>query len=98
MSEGVTSLKQADGRWSPVGPLTVDTAAALLAASVASALPDSGIVDLARVGRVDSACVALMLAWKRRAAGEGKPLVFSGIPQSLTSLAMLYGVGELLAA
>jgi ABC-type transporter Mla MlaB component len=97
-STGVPSLEQASGRWLPVGPLTMDTAATLLAASTASPLPESGIVDLARIERVDSACVALMLAWKRRAAAERKPLAFTGVPESVTSLAMLYGVGELLAA
>jgi phospholipid transport system transporter-binding protein len=94
---GIPLLEAVAGRWLPVGPLTMDTAATLLDASVDSPLPDSGVVDLARVARVDSACVALMLAWKRRAAGEGKPLAFVGTPASLTSLAMLYGVGELLA-
>ena len=94
---GAPSLEQVGGRWSPVGPLTMDTAAKLLAASRASPLPENGIVDLARVDRVDSACVALMLAWKRRAAAEHKPLAFTGVPQSVSSLATLYGVGELLA-
>ena len=96
-SPGAPLLEQVGGRWSPVGPLTMETTAKLLAASAASPLPENGIVDLARVDRVDSACVALMLAWKRRAAAERKPLAFTAVPESVTSLAMLYGVGELLA-
>ena len=96
--EGASSLQQSDGRWLPAGIVTMDTAATLLAASVALPLPNSGIVDLTRVGRIDSAGVALMLAWKRRAGVERKPLAFSGVPESVTSLAMLYGVGDLLAA
>jgi phospholipid transport system transporter-binding protein len=95
---GAPSLAQASGQWLAVGPLTVDSAATLLAASTASPLPETGIVDLARVERVDSACVALMLAWKRRAAAEHKRLVFAGVPESVTSLAILYGVWELLDA
>jgi ABC-type transporter Mla MlaB component len=42
--------------------------------------------------------VALLLAWKRRASAEGKPLTFAHLPPSLASLAQLYGVEELLAA
>jgi ABC-type transporter Mla MlaB component len=39
-----------------------------------------------------------LLAWKRRAAAEGKPLSFAHIPTSLDSLSQLYGVEELLVA
>ena len=51
-----------------------------------------------RSTRVDSAGVALMLAWKRRAATEGGKLVFERVPPVVTTLAMLYGVDELLDA
>jgi phospholipid transport system transporter-binding protein len=74
----------------------MDSASALLEASAPRALPASGVVDLARVSRVDSAGVALLLAWKRRAAAEASALHFTGIPPSMASLAQLYGVQELL--
>lgn len=92
------SLEGRDGRWYPAGSLVMDSVASLLAASRARALPASGIVDLAKVTRVDSAGVALMLAWKRRAATEGGKLVFERVPPVVTTLAMLYGVAELLDA
>jgi ABC-type transporter Mla MlaB component len=42
--------------------------------------------------------VSLLLAWKRRAAAEGKTLRFTHIPPSMTSLAQLYGVEEMLTS
>ena len=85
-------------RWSIAGALTIDTAARVLASSRAARLPSSGAVELERVHVVDSAAVALLLAWKRRAADEGKTLAFAGIPPNLAALAALYGVEELLAS
>jgi phospholipid transport system transporter-binding protein len=85
-------------RWVPVGPLTMDSVAAVLAVSAEAPLPPSGVVDLNRVEAVDSAGVALLLAWKRRANVEGKSLAFAHLPASLASLAQLYGVEALLVA
>ncbi|HTR57296.1 MAG TPA: STAS domain-containing protein [Casimicrobiaceae bacterium] len=84
--------------WSVSGALTIDSTARVLAASRDAVLPPSGIVALGEVQALDSAAVALLLAWKRRAAAEGKTIAFTGIPPSLTALAALYGVEELLAS
>lgn len=97
MTKEPTRLQAADGRWTLAGPLTMDSAAAVLAASKALALPAAGVVDLARVEPVDSAGVAVLLAWKHRAAAEDKLLAFTGAPQGITSLAELYGVEDFLA-
>jgi phospholipid transport system transporter-binding protein len=94
-----TSAFQVEGeRWMPAGPLTMDSVASVLAASLEAELPATGVIDLERIESVDSAGVALLLAWKRRAESEGKPLVFAHLPASLDSLARLYGVEELLVA
>jgi phospholipid transport system transporter-binding protein len=85
-------------RWAPSGPLTMDSVANVLAASIAMPLPAAGVVDLGRIEAVDSAGVALLLAWQRRSAVEGKPMTFANLPPSLASLAQLYGVEELLGA
>jgi phospholipid transport system transporter-binding protein len=98
VSEVTTGFQVEDERWLPTGPLTMDSVATVLAASAEAPLPATGVIDLERVEAVDSAGVALLLAWKRRAAAEGKPLVFAHLPASLASLAQLYGVEELLAA
>ena len=98
MSE-VTTAFQVDGeRWMPAGSLTMDSAATVLAISTEAELPATGVIDLERVEAVDSAGVALLLAWRRRAAVEGKPLTFAHLPPSLASLAQLYGVEDLLVA
>ncbi len=82
----------------PAGSMTMDCVATVLAASTELPLPATGIIDLERVEAVDSAGVALLLAWQRRAAAEGKPLTVAHIPSSLASLAQLYGVEELLVS
>ena len=88
----------ADGgaRWRFDGTLTMDTAAAALASSRAIALPASGIVDFAGLAQADSAALAVMIALKRRAAGENRRLALAGVPSSLASLAVVYGVDSLL--
>ena len=85
-------------RWTCAGELTSANAGPVLAAAGALALPGAGEVDLTAVAGIDSAAVAVLLALKRRAAEEGRPLRFVGIPASLASLAQLYGVEEILGA
>jgi phospholipid transport system transporter-binding protein len=84
-------------RWLLAGALTVDTAASVLESSRNAALPKSGIIDLSGVDAVDSAAVAVLLAWRRRAAVEGVELSFTGAPANLGALAELYGVEELVS-
>ena len=83
-------------RWTYAGELTSANAGPVLAAAAALKLPGAGEVDLTDVEGIDSAAVAVLLALKRRAAVEGRPLRFVGIPASLASLAQLYGVEEIL--
>ena len=85
-------------RWTLSGPLTFADAGTLLEATRTLALPASGTVDCSGIGAVDSAAVAVLLALKRRATAEGRPLAFAGIPAQLVLLADLYDVRELLAA
>ena len=97
MSEVTTAFQVEGERWMPAGSLTMDFVATVLAFSAEAALPATGVIDLERVAAVDSAGVALLLAWKRRAVAEGKPVAFAHLPPSLASLAQLYGVEDLLA-
>jgi phospholipid transport system transporter-binding protein len=98
MTESATSLQAVGDRWIVAGPLMMDSVANLLEASKLLTLPQAGVVNLEHVDRVDSAGVSVLLAWKSRAAAEGKPLQFADVPQSLTSLALLYGVENMLTA
>ncbi len=85
-----------DARWTCEGALTYANAGAVLAATAALPLPTTGEVDLADIGAVDSTAVAVLIALKRRAAEEGKPLTFVNVPAAITALADLYGVEEIL--
>ena len=90
-------LRADDGRWVLAGPLTISNVAGVLAASAGMPLPSTGRVDLEKVDPVDSAGVAILLEWKRRALAEGMQLAFDNVPPAMISLAELYGVDELLS-
>jgi len=85
-------------RWTYAGTLTSANAGTVLAATAALQLPAEGDVDLFNVDGIDSAAVAVLLALKRRAAEEGRPLRFANVPVALAALAELYGVEEILVA
>jgi phospholipid transport system transporter-binding protein len=76
--------------------LTNDTAAALLETGRAAIRSGDLSFDLASVRQVDSAAVALLLAWQREAAASQGRITLSNVPPALVSLASLYGVDGLL--
>ena len=82
--------------WIFAGALTLDDAASVLKSSQELALPANGVVDFGALMHADSAALAVMMALKRRAAGEGRTLTIRGMPDSLRSLAVVYGVEHLL--
>jgi len=55
------------------------------------------VVDLGEVTEMDSALLALLLAWARDARGRERALSFANAPASLRTIARLYGVQGLLA-
>ncbi len=86
----------ARGRWSYMGALTFAEAGPVLAAAMAQELPRDGIVDCSGIVAFDSAAVAVLLALKRRAAAESRPLAFVGLSPRLEALSRLYDVEEIL--
>jgi ABC-type transporter Mla MlaB component len=58
---------------------------------------DDGRWVLAGQLTIDSAGVAVLLEWKRRAVAEGVDLAFENVPPTMASLAELYGVDGLLS-
>lgn len=54
-------------------------------------------VDLARVARVDSAGLALLIEWSLSARSAGRALRYRNIPPAVASLAGISEVAELLA-
>jgi phospholipid transport system transporter-binding protein len=78
--------------------MTNDNAASLLDAGVAAIRGGDTSFDLGAVQQVDSAAVALLLAWQReaQAVAAGGCVTLTNVPPALTSLATLYGVESLL--
>ena len=86
----------ADGeRWTYAGTLTFENAEAVLEAANALPLPTQGVADLGGLVHVDSAALAVMLALRRRAESDGAQLAFASVPDTLVSLARVYGVDAL---
>ena len=85
-------------RWSYIGSLTFANAGAVLEGAAGMALPADGEVDLENLGAIDSSAVAVLLALKRRAEDERKPLRFVRVPAALVALTEVYGVAPMLGA
>jgi len=79
-----------------VTSVTNENAGKLLDQGLAAIRGGDLTIDLASVTTVDSAAVALLLAWQRAAAEQGKRLAFAGVPAGVTGLVGLYGVDALL--
>ncbi len=76
------------------GPLTMSTVAQEIDAGRRAVLAGATEIDLSGTTDIDSAALAMVLDWVRTAK---KPLKIVGMPQSMASLAALYGVGALIA-
>jgi phospholipid transport system transporter-binding protein len=80
------------------GPVTLANAAALLEEGRRHLADGVQTVDLGEVSEMDSALLALLLAWLRDARQRERPLAFAHLPESLRTIARLYGVDRLLPA
>lgn len=87
-------------RFQVTGNVTIATVSALFSAGLKT--NENGkasgemVVDFAKLEKVDSSAVSLMLAWLREAQRNQVNLRFIHVPDNLMSLAKLYGVAELL--
>ncbi len=78
------------------GAMTMENVKALLATGTSMIAADNLEVDLAAVDDVDSSAVSLVFEWLRVAHGRNASLVFVNLPSTLSSLAELYGVLDLI--
>lgn len=86
------------GRFELSGDVGFADAARLLAeGDAAFAGQDRVEVDLARVARVDSAGLALLLEWSLAARDAGCVLAYRNVPPAIASLAGISEVAELLS-
>ena len=79
------------------GAVTLANVAALLDEGRRHIAEGAHTVDLAEVSEMDSALLALLLAWTREALARSGKLGFANAPESLRTIARLYGVDALLA-
>ncbi len=79
-----------------MGPMVITTAAALKTAGESALSAGASVIDLSGVTDADSAAVAILLAWTRGAQERRQTLSIVESPESIRSLATLYGVADLL--
>ena len=80
------------------GPVTLANASALLEEGRRHLADGVQTVDLGEVSEMDSALLGLLLAWLREARLHERPLNFAHLPESVRTIARLYGVDTLLPA
>ncbi len=80
----------------PAPSLTVENARDMLAAGLQAIAGGQHVIDFSGLTQVDSAAVAVLLAWQRAARDRKIVLSFINLPDMLQSLAELYGVAGLL--
>jgi len=86
------------GRIIVTGPVTFATAGDLLRASQGLFVGQKAVtVDFGAVTSVDSAGLALLLEWLRRARHDGRAVKYTGLPEKLVAIAKLSGVDVMLA-
>lgn len=78
------------------GEMTLDTATRLLEEGSEALVAPETVVDLAGVTEVDSSGLAVLFGWQRAAQSVGRSIRVENPPDSLLSLAGLYGVSDLL--
>ena len=82
--------------YQPAPSLTVDNARIVLDAGLQAIAGGEHVIDFSGLTAVDSAAVAVLLAWQRAARAKSVSLSFINMPGTLQSLAELYGVASLL--
>ena len=91
-------IETRDGVASLQGPVTLETAAGLLAELRPLIASDLKAVTFSQISEVDSAALGLILSCRREAGKHGRDdLKFTDLPANLTALAALYGVSKLIA-
>ena len=88
------SITLQDNQWLVSGDILVDNANAVLGESKALEITEDLQIDFSAVNDVDTAALSLLIEWQRRALAANKKVEFKKLPESLISLAALYGVTD----
>jgi phospholipid transport system transporter-binding protein len=78
------------------GPITLDNVVRVLQEGRQHIQEGVRSVDLGEVTEMDSALLAMLLAWLRDARAHKRELTIANPPESLQTIARLYGVDQLL--
>ena len=89
-------IRREGGRILVSGPVTLANVAVVLEEGRRHLEEGVRAVDLGEITEMDSSLLAVMLAWMRDAKARGGELVFANLPESLRTIARLYGVDALL--
>jgi phospholipid transport system transporter-binding protein len=89
-------IRREGGRMMVSGPVTLANVAGLLEEGRRHLEEGVRTVDLGEVTELDSALLALLLAWLRDAKSGKREIAFASLPESAQTIARLYGVHDLL--
>ena len=89
-------IRREGARMALSGPVTLANVAEVLEEGRRHLADGVESVDLAEVTEMDSALLALLLAWMREAKSRNRALALANPPQALRTIARLYGVDKLL--
>jgi phospholipid transport system transporter-binding protein len=89
-------IRRESGRIVVSGPVTLANVAAVLEEGRRHLEEGVRTVDLGEVTEMDSSLLAAMVAWLRDARRRDRELSFANLPESLRTIARLYGVDVLL--
>lgn len=81
-------------KWQVFGDVLVHNATQFLTSSATFQMQEEIEVDFSAVDNVDTAALSLMLEWQRRALAENCKIKFTHLPESLSSLADVYGIDD----
>lgn len=88
--------KDAPGAWKVEGELTFASVPAIQETSLESFSSPPASLDLGGVERLDSAGIALIVEWARRAKAAGVAMRLENVPAGMVSLARTTGLDRLL--
>jgi phospholipid transport system transporter-binding protein len=96
MSQDKASIKRENHCLQVSGDIDFGSVVSLWKESLPLIAADSKVVFyLSQVKTVNSAALALMLEWMKYAKRECKTILFQNLPQQLSSIAAVAGVGSL---
>jgi len=91
-------IRREGARMTLSGPVTLANVARVLEEGRQQLLDGVDTVDLGEVTEMDSALLAMLLAWLRDAKARQRSLAFANVPKSLQTISRLYGVDVFLPA